>query len=32
MIRLRLALVTGAMLLLYALAASAEPILAPHKY
>jgi hypothetical protein len=32
MIRLRLALVTGAMLLLYPLAASAEPILAPHKY
>jgi len=32
MIRLRLALVMGAMLSLYASAASAEPILAAHKY
>jgi len=32
MIRLRLALVTGALLSLYAHAAMAEPILAPHKY
>jgi hypothetical protein len=32
MIRLRLALATGALLSLYAFEASAEPILAPHKY
>jgi hypothetical protein len=32
MIRLRLALATGALFYLYASAASAEPILAPHKY